>query len=159
MGHFEDGVFTGVARKLGYEAGPLFDIGRKVIFEDDPMVYEVVLVRRSSYDHEYLYKLINRRYGIERENVPQHMLKFAYSVDQEAANMRPRPELSPEAKKVIFNNPATIVLWDDGDKTVVKKSKGDRYDREKGLAFCYLKKIYGPDYYKMIKHLTEEASK
>ena len=64
-----------------------------------------------------------------------------------------------EIEKVIFNNPATIVIWTDGTKTIVKKSKGDRYDKEKGLAFCYLKKIYGKDYYKIIKHLTEEAGK
>lgn len=31
--------------------------------------------------------------------------------------------LLPGIKKVIFNNPATIVLWDDGTKTVVKASK------------------------------------
>lgn len=45
--------------------------------------------------------------------------------------------------KVIFNNPATIVVWDDGTKTIVKKQKGDRYDKEKGLALCYMKKALG----------------
>lgn len=45
--------------------------------------------------------------------------------------------------KVIFNNPATIVIWDDGTKTIVKKQKGDRYDKEKGLALCYMKKALG----------------
>lgn len=45
--------------------------------------------------------------------------------------------------KVIFNNPATIIIWDDGTKTIVKKQKGDRYDKEKGLALCYMKKALG----------------
>lgn len=45
--------------------------------------------------------------------------------------------------KVIFNNPATIVIWNDGTKTIVKKQKGDRYDKEKGLALCYMKKALG----------------
>lgn len=45
--------------------------------------------------------------------------------------------------KVIFNNPATIVIWDDGTKTIVKRQKGDRYDKEKGLALCYMKKALG----------------
>ncbi len=161
MGHFEDGVFTGVARTLGIQSGPLFDVGRKVIFADDPMVYEVVQCERtlSIYDRdgEYRYDLVNRKYNIEREHVPQHMLKFAYSVDALAAEMSVSANQPPVAMKVIFNNPATIVIWTDGTKTIVKKSKGDRYDREKGLAFCYLKKIYGKDYYKIIKHLTEEA--
>ena len=43
-------------------------------------------------------------------------------------------------KKVIFNDPATIVLWSDGTKTVVKCGKDDVYDEEKGLALCFMKK-------------------
>lgn len=35
--------------------------------------------------------------------------------------------------RVIFNPPATIVLWDDGTKTVVKCSEDDEWDEEKGL--------------------------
>lgn len=54
-------------------------------------------------------------------------------------------------KKVIFNNPATIVLWNDGTKTVVKCSENDTFDPEKGLAFCFLKKLLGNNYYKTIK--------
>lgn len=49
-----------------------------------------------------------------------------------------------QISKVIFNNPATIVLWADGTKTVVKRQKGDRwYDKEKGLAMCIAKKALG----------------
>jgi len=44
------------------------------------------------------------------------------------------------ARKVIFNPPATIVIWEDGTKTVVKCMEGDTYDAEKGLALCYMKK-------------------
>ena len=53
-------------------------------------------------------------------------------------------------KKVIFNAPATIVLWNDGTKTVVKCSENDIFDPEKGLAFCFLKKLLGDRYYKII---------
>ena len=45
-------------------------------------------------------------------------------------------------KKVIFNAPATIVLWEDGTKTVVKAS-GEDFDKEKGLAMAITKKILG----------------
>lgn len=48
----------------------------------------------------------------------------------------------PEIKDVIFNNPATIVKWADGTKTVVKVQKGEPYDEEKGLAMAFIKKIY-----------------
>lgn len=51
-------------------------------------------------------------------------------------------ELVDDAK-AIFNDPATIVLWGDGTKTVVKCQEGDAYDSEKGLALCYMKKYLG----------------
>ena len=46
-------------------------------------------------------------------------------------------------KNVIFNNPATIVFWSDGTKTVVKCSENDIYDPEKGLALAIVKKSVG----------------
>ena len=49
----------------------------------------------------------------------------------------------PDIKKVIFNYPATIVLWTDGSKTVVKCQDGDIYDPEKGLAMAISKKALG----------------
>ena len=50
---------------------------------------------------------------------------------------------APSIKKVIFNYPATIVLWSDGSKTVVKCQDGDIYDPEKGLAMAISKKALG----------------
>ena len=56
-------------------------------------------------------------------------------------------------RKVIFSDPATIVLWEDGTKTVVKIQKGDRYDPEKGLAMaCMRKMLSKKDYH---EHLEE----
>ena len=46
-------------------------------------------------------------------------------------------------KDVIFNDPATIVMWSDGDKTVVKCQAGDKYNPELGLAMCIVKKCCG----------------
>lgn len=49
-----------------------------------------------------------------------------------------------EPKKVVYNDPATIVIWKDGTKTVVKKQDSDPvYDPEKGLAICFMKKALG----------------
>ena len=58
----------------------------------------------------------------------------------------------PKIKKVIFNDPATIVLWDDGGKTVVKCSLGDTYSEWSGLAFCICKKLMGDEFHKVFKH-------
>lgn len=46
-------------------------------------------------------------------------------------------------KKVIYNDPATIVFWSDGTKTVVKAQPGDIFDPEKGLAMAIAKKACG----------------
>lgn len=46
-------------------------------------------------------------------------------------------------KNVIFNDPATIVFWSDGTKTIVKAQDGDTFDPEKGLAMAISKKALG----------------
>lgn len=54
-------------------------------------------------------------------------------------------------KKVIFNKPATIVIWDDGTKTVVKCMDGDEYSKDVGLAMCISKKALGSNYKRAFK--------
>lgn len=77
-------------------------------------------------------------------------------------------------RKVIFNNPATIVLWSDGTKTVVKCGPDDIFDKEKGLAMAgndsrfhkIFKKWCKPDetnedagaYAKVLKELDQMAA-
>lgn len=46
-------------------------------------------------------------------------------------------------KHVIFNDPATIVIWQDGTKTVTKCHPDDSYDKEKGLMACIIKYLTG----------------
>lgn len=55
-------------------------------------------------------------------------------------------------KKVIYNDPATIVLWVDGTKTVVK-ANDEPFDPEKGLAMAIAKKALGNrgSYYETFK--------
>ena len=49
-------------------------------------------------------------------------------------------------KKVIYNYPATIVIWADGTKTVVKCHSDEVFDPEKGLAMAICKKAFGNGY-------------
>lgn len=86
-----------------------------------------------------------------------------------------RPEMLATAfriKKAIFNPPATIVLWEDGTKTVVKCQmcgacigKVDAsmefhpcFDPEKGLAMCIAKRALGNkgNYYNEFKKWLKE---
>lgn len=62
----------------------------------------------------------------------------------------------PVIQKVVFNDPATIVFWDDGTKTVVKRAvEYDDFDPEKGLAMAICKKMLGDGYYRMMKKYTD----
>lgn len=56
-------------------------------------------------------------------------------------------------EKVIFNKPATIVMWSDGTKTVVKVQGKERFNKEKGLAMAISKKFFGNEgnYYEEFK--------
>lgn len=68
----------------------------------------------------------------------------------------------PEIERVIFQEPATIVFWKDGSKTVVKVQKGEKYDPEKGLAMAYVKRLLGNcySYYDVFKkNLPKEYRK
>lgn len=46
-------------------------------------------------------------------------------------------------KKIIFSGPCTIILWEDGTKTMARVSEGETFDTEKGVAICFMKKILG----------------
>lgn len=64
-----------------------------------------------------------------------------------------KEEMLDRIDKVIFNNPATIVIWANGDKTVVK-CDGEKYDPEKGLAMAITKYLLGNNhgyYYDIFK--------
>lgn len=44
-------------------------------------------------------------------------------------------------KEVLFEDPATIVFWSDGTKTVNVTPSDVKYNGDAGLAFCVLKKL------------------
>ena len=66
-----------------------------------------------------------------------------------------------EIEKVIFNDPATIVFWSDGSKTVVKCTN-EEFDKEKGLAMAICKRVLGNkgnyfnEFHKWIEDKEEE---
>ena len=65
-----------------------------------------------------------------------NMMGVASTTEEERAYV-------PSIKKVIFNNPATIIFWNDGTKATVKCSDRDEYSEEVGLAMAISKKAFG----------------
>lgn len=59
-------------------------------------------------------------------------------------------------KKIILNGPATVVMWMDGTKTVVKLKEGDQYDEYTAFTAALAKKIFGGTNYirRMIEGCT-----
>lgn len=61
-------------------------------------------------------------------------------------------------KRIIFNPPATVIIWGDDTKTVVKCAEDDEFNPEIGVAMCYMKKIHGSRhaFSKMVESYIEE---
>lgn len=71
--------------------------------------------------------------------------------DFEPVNVRDsKPALPFDIKRIIYNDPATIILWADGTRTVVK-AHNEPFDREKGLAMAILKKMLGRGFHRFLK--------
>ncbi len=76
--------------------------------------------------------------SVTRDNILK--IDFAKSVETWTIN-----RVNDEINRVIFNNPATIVFWNDGTKTVVKCQDGDVFSKETGLMAAMLKRYMGND--------------
>lgn len=78
------------------------------------------------------------------------------SFEEEAMKAR-----MPEITNIEFRDPATIVFWSDGTKTVVRCQNGEKYDPEKGMAMAICRKVYGNerDYYHLFLHWMKKARK
>ena len=95
--------------------------------------------------------------GGYRFNGPGHVVSFIKKVVNKADHVNEKPITMKDlptvrALDVIFNDPATIIIWADGSKTVVK-AENEPFDPEKGLAMAISKKVLGNkyDYYDVFK--------
>ena len=108
-------------------------------------------------------------YNIDRSSIYPNMIKpadlstfyrtglFTEIMERRSNDMKNNHRV-PQIKDVIYNDPATIVFWMDGTKTVVKCGDYDIYDPEKGLAMAIAKKTLGNqgNYYETFKSWLPE---
>lgn len=108
---------------------------------DDLPKFEGHIIGIETAEPKLSYKDYSRYYradhDVELDRIFYHILNSRYGIRTATMNY------IPEIKNVIFNDPATIVFWEDGTKTVVKCQDGDEFDPEKGLAMAIVKKAYG----------------
>lgn len=50
---------------------------------------------------------------------------------------------TPSVKRIVYHNPATIVFWQDGTKTVVKCMDGEPFEKYAGFCAALAKKVFG----------------
>ena len=58
-------------------------------------------------------------------------------------------------KKYIINDNATILFWNDGTKTIVRKSKDDEYNKKLSFLWAYFQKNSGLSKTKANKYLED----
>ena len=72
-------------------------------------------------------------------------------------------KLSEQIKKIVSNpkKRTTVILWKNGDKTITKAMKGEKFDAEKGIAMAFMKYAYGNNgaYMKEIRKVIAEDQK
>ena len=118
---------------------------------------------------KYLYDNVN---VVEREKkiggpgeLPEYTFEFTTSDfgkklmgDMLGLTSPYRSNRGPHISDVVFSGPATVVMWDDGTKTVVKCGDGDTVDHEKGLALAIAKKALGNkgNYYNVFREWLPE---
>lgn len=124
------------------------EIPRYKLYEDVVSLYPTIVQHNPKFDM----KMVENLFGMEK-------MKRKISINQKKL---------PGIKKVIFNDPATIVIWNDGTKTIVKydeKTKSGKkkkaFDPEKGLAMAIAKKALGNEgnYYETFKKWLPKEDK
>lgn len=68
-----------------------------------------------------------------------------------------KPFSAPMPKKFIYSGRATIVIWDDGTKTVVKCSRHDDWSPDAGFLWALGERVYGSKA-QLVKAMKEHAS-
>jgi len=117
----------------------------EVISMEISMWENTIVTLRLDYDKEI--RVLDRQLKPLREEYKRIVLErkkedMAYEITGiEKIYFCSTNNFDPSAiKDVIFNDPATVVLWKDGSKTVVKCQEGDTYNKETGLAMAIIKK-------------------
>lgn len=155
----EKGENTMAMCDIRIERSTRFDIQNPNAFEvkDIKVILNGVLMNPSAINYTYIPHDrafdINMRFSTDEFMRKMRANKTHNMIHNKAHESSDRMTI----RKVIFNDPATIVFWEDGTKTVVK-CHNEQYDPEKGLAMAISKKACGNrgSYYGVFKKYLNE---
>lgn len=75
----------------------------------------------------------NRRFYSDYYELQKQMYDFLYTDNKKINNL----------ERYIINKDATILFWKNGDKTVVKKTKKDKFDKRLGFLYAWFQATSG----------------
>lgn len=100
---------------------------------------------RIVYDNS-INNIINDIFGFNIDHVDLRPLERKTSKQESLRKVY----LMPNVKRVLFRDPATVVWFTDGTKSVAICGHGDTYDKETGIAICICKRMFGSQDYRKL---------
>lgn len=103
---------------------------------------------------KYLIEKVKKEFALDGHNNHLDALLYAnHYLEEKEKNIMPtksfyenlyfKPSFTiSNIKKVIFSDPVTVVIWENGTKTIVR-AENEPFDPEKGLAMAICKKALG----------------
>lgn len=147
------------------------EIDKKMLLSSMDDLYNIFPAMVNE-DPEYTVYLLNKMSRIVDDYDPEYGVKPTrerYTPNQirKAFGLREFPDGSiftkDMIKDVIINDRATIILWTDGSKTVVKCQEEDldRISPEAGIAIAIMKKVFGNkgNFNNVLKDLVNQGIK
>lgn len=129
---------------------------RELLAKRDAVFGKKELLDKAREDHFCV--MVTPKHGMSLSKYIRNL--HAEPTDPTVADIKPRETYIPEIKNAYFNNPMTVVIWEDGTKTMVRCQEGDEYSPETGLALCIAKKALGnmPNFNNVFKKwITEKV--
>ena len=161
IGRIELVIISGGTLNSNYIFTSTYEFDNFICRDDNDSLYkgqfEVIIDREC--DPFTLKTIVNYRISVHPATLDRHVPYYQFH-NGNVCNIN-GDAFAPEIKNVIFNPPATIVLWVDGTKTVVKCHGEDKYDPEKGLAMAISKKMLSNkyEYYNVFKKWLKKWEK
>lgn len=160
--------------------GPKFKIGDIVIFhkptDSSPMTGKICEIHGKAEPSEpfhYRY-FINGDdffdYSIDEDHIVRLGEQTKYFINQKklirtalnsvygAHNAYMSEKAKDLINRVIFHDPATIICWKDGTKTVVKCKEGEKFDKATGFVMALLKHESGKEFHAILKEWTSDKN-
>lgn len=122
---------------------PKFDIGDIVTvpYDHGKKYWTVTAVLRNQLDMRVIYDLVSEKTHATMHNVPESDMTLVKRPTQQKEKLT--MDNRYKVKKILYNGPATIVYWADGEKTVVKCMESDTFDPMAGFCAALAKRVYG----------------